>query len=168
MQEYIIKVLGETVIFSSDTSIKPLVVKVDKPKPYKFRIYVFNCNNPPGGRSIDEYKIVLNVGQDFGQMGNFDYSEGCFAIVAGYVSQLDVFVLWDATKHMNFAYNKNMQVKSETILHALAFPISFQKRRTHNGTEVIIAARSQYLLEALDKRIELLCQETLMDDHEPN
>jgi hypothetical protein len=159
LQEYIISKLGDSVVNYSDPSSKPIVIEVNKPSYRKYRVYAFNCGNPPGGRPIDEYKIVLNVGQEYGKPGNFDYSEGCFAIVVGYVNQLDVFVLWDPSKHKDFAYNKNMQVKAETILNALASPLSLQKRRTNNGEEVIIAGRSEYLIDALNKRIELLYKE---------
>jgi hypothetical protein len=154
-------VIGRPIIDHSDTAIKPLVIETRKPYG-KFRIYIFNCGNPPGGRPLGEYKIVLNVGQEYGQPGNFDYSEECFAIVAGYVKQFDVFVFWDSSKHKNFAYNKNLQVKAETILNALANPISLQIRKTKNGTdETILASRSEYLLEALNKRIEILYNEMI-------
>lgn len=159
LQEYIVKTLGDSVENHSEVSNKPLIIEMKEPYNRKYRIYAFNCNNPPGGRPINEYKIVLNVGQEQGQRGNFDYSNGCFPIVIGYVKQHDVFVLWDSTKHKDFGFNKNMQVKSETILRALASPISLQKRRTWNGEETIIAARSEYLIDALNKRISLLHDE---------
>jgi hypothetical protein len=138
-----------------------MVVEVRIPSVRKFRIYAHNCGNPPGGRPIDEYKIVLNVGQQYGQKGNFDYSDGCIALVIGYVLDHDVFVLWDANKHKDFAFNKNLQVRAETILRALAYPISLQKRRTKNGIETIIATRQMYLIAAMNKRIDILYEDIL-------
>ena len=161
LQEYFINSLGDAVVSKSVTTIKPLLMDIKKPYPLKFRVYLFNCGNPPGGRSIDEYKIVLNVGQAASTRGNFDTSEGRFALVAGYVRNYDIFVFWDTSKHKNFGYNKNLQVKAETILNALADTTSQQQRSTQNGKETIIAARSEYLLEAIMERMELLYKETL-------
>lgn len=159
LHNLIIQSLSDSIIWYSSPSIKPMVVEVKIPSIRKFRIYAHNCGNPPGGRPIDEYKIVLNVGQQYGQKGNFDYSEGCIALVIGYVFNHDVFVLWDANKHKDFAFNKNLQVRSETILRALAYPISFQERRTKNGIETIIAARQTYLRAAMNKRIDILYED---------
>ena len=157
----ILKSLGDAVTNYSDVFKKPMVIDICKPSLRKFRIYAFNCGNPPGGRPIDEYKIVLNLGQQYGEEGNFDYSGGCLALVIGYVEHIDVFVLWDANKHTNFAYNKNMQVKAKTILKALAYPISIQHRDTINGDETIIATSRAHLLEAMNLRVELLFKDLI-------
>ncbi len=159
LHEKVINALNGEVISFSDLKIKPLEIEIQKPKPLKFRIYVYNCGNPPGGRPIDEYKIVLNVGQENGEKGNFDFSKGYFAVVMGYVIQYDVFVIWDATKHENFAFNKNLQVKSESIINALGNKIILQERKTKLGQEKIITIRSKYLIDGLFKRIDLLCDE---------
>lgn len=167
LQDYIVTSLSTSVSKLSNTEEKPLLIDLVKPRPVKLRIYAFNCGNPPGGRPVNEYKIVLNVGQNYGDKGNFDYSDGYFPIVLGYVNSYDVFVLWDASKHKDFAYNKNMQVKSDTILTALAENISSQVRRTNNGPERILAARSEYLLDAIYKRIDLLYDEMTEATYEP-
>lgn len=161
LQKHFIISLGDAIVNKSVTTTKPLLMDIKKPYPLKFRVYLFNCGNPPGGRSIDEYKIVLNVEQAYGTRGNFDNSDGRFALVAGYVRNYDIFVFWDASKHKNFAYNKNLQVKAETILNAFVNTTSQQQRYTQNGQETIIAARSENLLEAIMKRMELFFKEAL-------
>ncbi len=161
LHNLIINALGNAVEDYSNISEKPFILKINRPYFIKFRIYIYNCGNPPGGRPLDEYKIVLNVGQKYGEQGNFDFSGGCFAIIAGYIRQFDVFVLWDVLKHKNFSFNKNLQVKLETIVKALSDPISMQQRKTKNGDETIIVSRSQYLLEALLKRREIFCSDIL-------
>ena len=111
VHEKIIHALSNVITYSSCTSDKPLIVGLNEPVPYKFRIYAFNCSNPPGGRPIDEYKVVLNVGQDYGEIGNFDYSDGCLAIVLGYINKYDVFVLWDTMKHINLLTIRTCRLK---------------------------------------------------------
>ncbi|WP_019007445.1 hypothetical protein [Paenibacillus sp. 32O-W] len=128
----------------------------------KFRVYLFNCGNPPGGRPIDEYKVVLNVDQKKkNELGNFDFSDGFFALIVGYVKDYDVFVFWDATKHKNFGRNKNLQVKTETIVRALLTPFETQIRNTNSGTEIVIAARSERILDAIKERMRLIYKELL-------
>lgn len=161
IHEMILESLSNKIESNSNISHKPLVIQLKNPTPYKFRIYAFNCNNPPGGRPLGEFKIVLNVGQEYRERGNFDDSEGCIPIVLGYVNSHEVYVIWDAKKHVNFAYNKNLQVKSVTILEALANKISYQKRNTQKGIETVIAARKNYLYEALIKRMDILIHEIL-------
>jgi predicted neuraminidase len=159
IHQIIIDKLGNGAKLLSDPLKKPLILETTGAKSHKFRIYSFNCNNPPGGRPDNEYKIVLNVGQDKGQRGNFDNSDGCIAIVLGYVFDYDVFVLWDTRKHINFAFNKNLQVKGDTVLSALANRMSFQERKTKQGLETIVAVRSSFLYEGLLKRVEILIHE---------
>ena len=161
LQEHFVNSLGLAVESSSNIAVKPLLVNIKKPYSLKFRVYLFNCGNPPGGRPIDEYKVVLNVDQAYGTRGNFDISNGRFALVVGYVRTYDIFVLWDASKHKNFAYNKNLQVKADTILNAFVNPTSQQQRRTNNGEEIILAARSEYLLQAIMERLNIMYTELL-------
>lgn len=161
LQEHFVNCLKGAVESRSNIAIKPLLVNIKKPYSLKFRVYLFNCGNPPGGRPIDEHKIVLNVDQAYGTRGNFDISNGRFALVVGYVRTYDIFVLWDSSKHKNFAYNKNLQVKADTILNAFINPTSQQQRHTNNGEEIIIAARSEYLLQAIMERVDIMYAELL-------
>jgi len=161
IHQRIVDSLGDHAILLSDQLTKPLIIETTGFISHKFRIYAFNCNNPPGGRPHNEYKIVLNVGQESGQRGNFDNSDGCIAIALGYILDFDVFVLWDTSKHINFAFNKNLQVKGDTVLDSLANGLSFQQRKTNQGLETIIVARSSLLYEALLKRVEILINELI-------
>ena len=62
----------------------------------------------------------------------------------GYVEEYDVFVIWDASRRSNIPLNKNVQVKT-TVLNALVEDLSFQKRSTKNGLEIVIAVRPKNL-----------------------
>ena len=126
-------------------------------------VYLYNCLNPPGGRSIDEYKINLNVpGQKSGIKGNFDFSDG-FTLLVGYVKLYDVFVLWDAYKHLNFAYNSNVQVKSDVILNSFLEPLSKTIRETNNGFETIICCKPHNLSKAIEERYRIYREELCND-----
>ena len=163
LHKYLIDCLGDSVVVYSDLSKKPLCVQARMPDEQKLRIYLFNCSNPPGGRPFGEYKSVLNVGQPYGSRGNFDFSGGYIVLLMGYVSEYDVFVFWDAMRHMDFGYNKNLQVQFSTILGALANELAFQTRRTRYGQETVIAARAMHLKSAIRERINVTIRQIVGD-----
>lgn len=147
--------LGESVVAHSEITHRPLEVEINKPFPLKLRVYLFTCSNPPGGRSPDEYKFNLNVPGQVGR-GNFDTSDNAFIILAGYLADedpdMDVWILWDASMHKNFAMNSNVQTKAELINNA-----RFEKVATlqKNNGEIVVAARSKYLSEAIKVRNDI-------------
>jgi len=150
LQRRFVEALGDVVVGHSDFSERPLSVDVTEPIRTKLVVYIFPATNPPGGRSSDEYKFNLAVpNQERGQKGNFDDSDG-IVILASYVEDLDVFVLYDPEKHKNFAYNANVQCKSALLYDALDHEVSFAKK--DNG-EVLMAAKSSNLLSAIKHRL---------------
>lgn len=151
--------LSSAVLSYSDLSIKPLTVELCKPYPIniKLRVYLFNCTNPPGGRSPDEYKSQIIVpGQLRGCRGQLDFSGDCIVLLGAYAIIGDsmedgIFVFWDALKHQSFAYSTNIQVKADLLYEALVSHVGSASRV---NTEVVYASRPQYLLDAIRKRIE--------------
>lgn len=139
----------------------PLLVDLCQPYQLRMRVYLYNCTNPPGGRSLDEYKIqIILPGQPRGQRGSLDFSDQRMPILAAYAvigEEIDdgVFILWDPFMHPDFAYSANMQVKSETIIKALGETVAVSRRG--NG-EVILAARPQHLYEAIRYRVDILAE----------
>lgn len=151
--------LDEAVLKHSEIDAVPLLIDLKPPFPLNLRVYLYNCTNPPGGRALDEYKIqVILPGQERGQRGSLDFSDGRMPILAAYACLADevkdgVFVLWDAYKHEDFSYSANMQVKSDTIIKALSTPFSISKR---SNNEIVIASRPQYLLKAIKYRVAVM------------
>lgn len=159
LNQLFIEGLGGMVERHSDIEFVPLLIDIKPPCPYRLRVYLYNCTNPPGGRALDEYKVqIILPGQTRGCRASLDYSDSRMPILAAYVCITDeiqdgVFVLWDALKHDDFAYSANMQVKSETIIKALCLPLSLSRRA---NDEIIIATRAQCLLDAIKCRIEIM------------
>ena len=147
--------LGESVVTHSEITQRPLELEINNPFPLKLRVYLFTASNPPGGRAPNEYKFNLNVPGQTGR-GNFDTSDSCFILLTAYVADedpdCDVWILWDATMHKNFAMNANVQTKSELIQAA-----KFDKVATleKNNGEIVIAARSKYLVDAIKLRNDI-------------
>jgi len=159
MHQLFIDAVGTAVLRHSSINAAPLLVDLKPPCPLRLRVYMFNGTNPPGGRALDEYKIqIILPDQRRGSRASLDFSDGRMPVLAAYVCIADgvkdgVFVLWDAFKHSDFAYSANMQVKSETIIKALASPTVLSKR---NNEEIIIAAQAPYLLDAIKYRVEIM------------
>jgi len=161
LNSYFIKCLDDSVIYCSDTKKKPLCIDLTIPQPLRLRLYLYNSGNPPGGRPLNEYRIILNTHQKRGCRGCFDHSEGRIVLIAGYIEKFDIFVFWDSEIHENFAFNKNLQVKAETVLTALAYGYAFQTRLTKKGEEKVIAVTPQKIKDAIIERIDLMIKKIL-------
>lgn len=149
--------LSEKVLSHSEISDKPLVIDFEPPLPPKVRLYMFNATHPPGGRTLGEHKIQLIIpGQQRGERGSFDHSDGRIVLLAGYSQDSDVFILWDAGLYPEFAYSRNVQVNPETIYAAVAGNIGQQQRRVRGqGIETVITAPPRLLADAIALRMEL-------------
>lgn len=149
------------IVTHSPIDRKPLELTIKMCGEKKFRVYLYNAGCPPGGRPNGEYKIVLTVNQPAGERGNFDHSGGFLVLLVGYIEEYDVFVLWDATKHVDFAFNKNLQVRFDTIMSAFRNGIAYQDRNTLHGNETVIAVTSKHLSKAINQRIELMIKDMI-------
>ena len=153
--------LSDLVVEHSDLGAKPLELEIQGSLPLRARVYMYNATRPPGGRPAGEYKIQLILpNHERGQRGNFDLSDGRTVLLVGYATEDAVFVLWDAGAYRDFAYSRNVQVKSETILAAFARGIGRQERRLRPGggmmvREMVVAATADHLAEAIALRVDL-------------
>lgn len=164
-----LEALGGSVTSHSDAETKPLEVDLKPPLPPWLRVYLFNATRPPGGRPAGEFKIqLMAAGQGRGERGSFDTTGGRLVIVAGYAADEDVFILWDGGLYKDFAWSRNVQVKSGTVLDAFSGSIGRQDRtiRPASGdrvTETVLAAAPARLGEALQLRVELTRRRLLGD-----
>ena len=79
--------VGKYGIVSEDTGRKPLRIHLDYPFNRDVNAYIFNCTAPPGGRSIDEFKVQLILdGQKRGERGKFDIFDGRTTLIIGYAA----------------------------------------------------------------------------------
>ena len=151
-----IEAVGGFLESHSDVAEKPLLLDLKSPLPRKIRLYIYNATHPPGGRTVGEHKIQLIIPeQKRAERGNFDYSDGRIVILAGYESETEVFVLWDAGLYTNFAFSSNIQVKAETIYEAFAGKIGRQERDIKGkGKEIVITTQKENLPDAIRTRVE--------------
>ena len=151
--------LGSAVSFVEDPEGNPLQLDVNIPYRVQLRTYIFNCTNPPGGRNLGEYKIQPMIrGHHTGDKCHFDFSDNRIPLVVGYAQILGgiddgVFVLWDAYKHDEFSFSANFQVKAQVIVDALSAPVA---QGMKNNGEIILAARSNHLIQAIEKRLDVI------------
>ena len=137
---------------------KPLLFKLTYPYSCNIKAYLFNCTAPPGGRTIDEYKVQLILdNQKRGKRGHFDDSDGTTVLIVGYADPLDspdngVWVLFELDKHREFAYSANIQIYLRQILETLTNDVYIHLK--HNK-ETVILARRPYLLQALEKWFDI-------------
>lgn len=149
--------MKDSLISHTDPAVKPLCVDLALPLPERLRIYAYNCTHPTGGRTVGEHKIQLMVpGQRRGQRGSFDFSDGRIVLLLGYVSDVEVFVMWDAGLYAEFPYSRNVQITAEKVIAAFAGNIVTQIRHLRGGVvESVVATRGENLKDALLLRQKL-------------
>lgn len=154
LNDALVVALGDHVVHHDDLRAPVITLELSPPLPERLRVYLFNATNPPGGRPTPEHKVQLMVpGQSRAQRGNFDFSDGRSVLLAGKVEDEDVFVLWDALLYRDFAWSRNVQVRTEAIEEALAtMAITTRPRKLRLGNETVIVAPSALLADALRLR----------------
>ncbi len=156
--------LGDRVEWHSDISSKTLLVDLKNPKK-KLRVYLFNCTCPPGGRSLDEYKVQLIIeGQKRGERGRLNNSDDRFVLVVGFASPFaekedGVYVIWDSAFHLEFAYSANLQCYLDPMLEALSEDV-VTRYKAGNKEQIVVALRKN-LSKAIEHRIDLDIQHEL-------
>lgn len=156
--------LGDKVEEHSAIDDIPFEAHLKQPLPSKVRVYAYNVTHPPGGRPSGEHKAQLILpDQNPGERASFDHSGGYTVLLLGYTPDSDVFILWDAGLHRNFAYSKNVQVKAETVYAALGGEIGTQVRHLQTGDETVVTSNPKNLAEALEVRTKHT-QERLMSE----
>ncbi|KHM52065.1 hypothetical protein SAMN02745671_01275 [Anaerovibrio lipolyticus DSM 3074] len=141
-----------------DNGRKPLRLHLKYPFNRDIKAYIFNCTAPPGGRSIDEFKVQLILdGQKRGERGRFDTSDIGTVLIVGYAAPFidvlsGIWVLFELDKHMEFAYSANIQVYLRQMLPALEKNVYVCQK--HNK-EILVISQRQYLLDALIERFNI-------------
>jgi hypothetical protein len=154
LADHVIAALGSDLLSHGDTEAVPLRLSVRGLVP--LAVYAFTVSDPPGGRDAGELKIQLIApGQQKGERANFEAPDHeSYVILLGYSPDYDVFVLWDAYKHRDFAFSKNCQVRIEPIKTAQITGLGHRDRTLGNGSsERIIVARPDHFANALGERI---------------
>lgn len=142
--------LSEYVVEEWDMKHRPFFVKLAKPIPFTLEVYMYPALNPPGGRGAHEYKInLLLQGHKQKEPMNFPTNDN-YPILVAYEEKLEVFILLDAFAHKDFTPNVNIQFKDDVILAAIEYGIASM---TKNSGEVVIAATSAHLIEAITMRM---------------
>ena len=160
----IIEDLGDRVVWNSGINSKTLLLDLEMPKR-KLRIYVFNCTCPPGGRALDEYKIQMIIeGQSRGERGHINTDDGRIPLIMGYACPFDddkdgVYIIWDTSFHMEFAYSANLQCYLDPMLQALLEDVVTCYKK--GNREQIVVARREHLTKAIERRIQLDIQNLL-------
>ncbi len=153
--------LGDLVVTAPSSlalTRKPLEVVCRPPLPERLRLYMFNCTDHPSERKAGDYRIQLRLpGQQRRQRGELHLDADSLVLLAGYVAEFDVFVLWDANAHAEFPYSKGIQVGAPTV-HQAAIQGHSEQRRDVRGSgysERVLAIRADRLVDGLRRREEL-------------
>ncbi|WP_370457791.1 hypothetical protein [Actinoplanes sp. OR16] len=146
--------------------VKPLDLRTGSPLPPRLRLYLFNATDHPSERRAGDYRIQLRLPRQRPKTrGRLEEEPGSLLILAGYISEFDVFVLWDSRAHGEFPYSKGVQVAATTVHEAAIQGISEQNRsiRSAGLQEHVVAIRAADLVQGLLRRDELSRDDLLAD-----
>ncbi len=154
LQERFVAAIGSGAVAADTDDAGELVIELRSPLPRRVRVYIYNATDAQGPDRTSEYRIQLILtDQGRGQRADFDGSEVDFVLLCGYVPEQDVFVFWDASLHRDFAYSKNLQVRSENVIGAAAAGVTVrQERLLDSGRETVLCAPSRFVSEAMAER----------------
>ena len=161
LHERFVAALGDHVVTpptAQSLQQKPIEIECRPPLPTRLRLYVFNCTDHPSERKAGDYRIQLRLpGQKKRQRGQLKMDGDSLVLLAGYVAEFDVFVLWDARAHASFPYSKGIQVGASTVHQAAIKGHWSQVRglRKESYLEQVLAVRTDRLVEGLRLREEL-------------
>lgn len=163
LNDLFIKNIGANVDIIGDRNKRPLYLKLGAPYFRTVMAYIYNCTDPPGGRSVGEYKIQMTDGPR-GQKFHYEDPQGRTILLVGYATialgnaQEHEWVLFETAKHRVVAYSANIQIYLHQLLRALDQKVAVCVKR---NKETVVIARPQYLPEALEKRFEIDQQKLL-------
>ena len=128
LADRVIAALGSELLSHGDPETVPFAMNVRGLVP--LATYAFTISDPPGGRDSAELKIQLIApGQERGDRGDFEPPDDeSYVVLLGYSPDYDVFVLWDAYKHRDFAWSKNCQIRLEPIKAAQITGLGYRDR----------------------------------------
>lgn len=157
LQTMFLEDMGNCVEIHSEEGKKPLYLTCGTPINCKLKVYLFNCTNPPGGRTPDEFKSQLIIeNQKKGERGRLIEGLNEYVLLIGfavpYGDQSDgIYVIWETKKHREFAFSANLQVKLGPMLQTTEKKVVLYRKKS-NGETVCIAKRKN-LIEAICRRL---------------
>lgn len=156
---FVAHLFGHVTVAPSEEELtrKPLDVSLLSPLPRQVRAYLYTATDPPGERSVGDYKSQLMVpGQGRQMAGTFEHRAGVPTLLIGYAYDFDVWILWDAGLHDPFAFSTNVQVKASFVYDAAAHGIARQSKRLRSKpAETVLLAHSSRLADAIQERLTL-------------
>lgn len=153
-ERFVAAVGPDAVVWADTDDAGELVIELRSPLPRRVRVYIYNATDAQGPVRKSEHRIQLILaGQGKGGRANFDRSEVDLVLLCGYALKHDIFVFWDASLHTDFAYSKNLQVRSENVVGAAAARVTVrQQRDLRPEIETVICTPSRFIAEAIAER----------------
>ena len=107
---------------------------------------------------------MILEGHSRGERGHINTDDGRIPLIMGYACPFDddkdgVYIIWDTSFHMEFAYSANLQCYLDPMLQALSEDVVTCYKK--GNREQIVVARREHLTKAIERRIQLDIQNLL-------
>lgn len=134
---------------------KPVVLNIPDLGRVRFYVWTTTPDASQSGRPVGEHKSQIIIpGTARGSAQHLELGD-IPTFILGYSPFYGVFVAWQADRHQDSGYSKNLQVKADLLEEATASGWAIDApRRTDNGPEVRAAIHPSHLARFLKLSIE--------------
>ncbi len=105
-------------------------------------LYIWNVSHGGRGRDAMEYRIQLKG-------DSLDVSDDFKTVLFGWYEEKRVFAAFNAFKHREFGRSPSIQVTKTTLEKAVKQGITFQRKQTPRGQDIVVTFRPEHILEYL-------------------
>jgi hypothetical protein len=132
---------------------RPVAVELQHPLALRIAAFVYQARGPwyQGGKGYYKLQLIL-PGQGRDAAGSYNLTDGAFPVLAAYVADHEIFILWDAQLHEGKRYGFTLTASENAVLGALGTGVVTETRTTASGEEQVILAHRSSLKAALQAR----------------
>lgn len=149
--EKFLEAINEAVVSHSSVNNKPMDVELCPPYPRKVRVYIFNVIEAKKDDKT-EIKVLLRLPGQIDK-AKLNFTDTSLVILCGYYQKEELFVLWDATLHPEFANSTSLHVEKKKLWDADIYGTAIYERKLNKkGIETVMICSKDKLLETIEFR----------------
>jgi len=150
--------LKSFIISDSGLNDGSFVIELKSPHPKLIRVYLTIMQLSP---SKDTYRTRITYHKKRDDIWNFDNESVSYVLFCGYISELNLFILFDASNYKNVVYAKRIDISASKIYEAVVNPQVFKAYLKNK--EIIIISSPDNLSQALEQRYSLYIQKLISE-----
>lgn len=158
----------QDLVIDKGSTYLPLELVTTIPLPPKLRVYLYELRAPTWNTATSpQYKMNIHIPEQMNEPAfTLDDSDDAFILLGGYDPRLQVFVFWDAYRHLQLKKHCSLSVRPNLISDVLASEGGYIHKKWNKRTdEYLIISRVDSLRGALKKIYESHIDDLMEERH---